>query len=134
MRLAAPFLLLFAAACSSAGEGEGEVIVAPILTSAEAHDPWTFAEPEVARVTHVALDLELDFETRSVGGTATLDILAEPGVDTLVLDDDGLEIAGITDTEGAALPFEVGEEVADKGAPLTVKIGDARPTEARTAW
>ena len=126
MRLAAPFLLLFAAACSSAGEGEGEVIVAPILTSAEAHDPWTFAEPEVARVTHVALDLELDFETRSVGGTATLDILAEPGVDTLVLDDDGLEIAGITDTEGAALPFEVGAEVADKGAPLTVKIGDAR--------
>ena len=126
MRPLAPFLLLFAAACSSAGEGEGEVIVAPILTSAEAHDPWTFAEPEVARVTHVALDLELDFETRSVGGTATLDILAEPGVDTLVLDDDGLEIAGITDTEGAALPFEVGEEVADKGAPLTVKIGDAR--------
>ena len=125
MRLFAPFLLLLAAACSSADEAK-EPMVAPILTSEDAKDPWTFAEPEVARVTHVALDLALDFEAKSVGGTATLDILAEPGADTIVLDSDGLEIASIADAEGNALPFTVGETVADKGEPVTVTIGDDR--------
>ena len=123
MRLLAPFLLLLTAACNSA---EAEPIVAPILTSAEAHDPWTFAEPQVARVTHVDLDLALDFESKSVGGTATLDVLAEPDADTVVLDTDGLEIESVADAEGNALPFELGEEVADKGAPLTVTMGEAR--------
>jgi len=125
LRLLAPFLLLFAAACTGEAEPE-EPMVSPILTTADAKDPWTFAEPEVARVTHVALDLALDFEAKSVGGTATLDILAEPGADTVVLDDDGLEIVKVTDAEGNALPFEVGEEVEGKGAPLTIEMGEAR--------
>ena len=125
MRLLAPLLLLFAAACT--GEAEPErPMVSPILTTEDAKDPWTFAETEVARVTHVALDLDLDFAAKSVGGTATLDILAEPGADTVVLDDDGLEIAKITDADGNALPFEVGEEVEGKGAPLTIEMGEAR--------
>jgi aminopeptidase N len=130
LRLLAPFLMLFAAACSSA-DADDEPMVAPILTGTEAHDPWTFAEPQVARVTHVALDLALDFDAKSVGGTATLDVLAEPGADTVVLDTDGLEIASVTDAEGNALPFEMGEEVADKGAPLTVKMGEARKIVVR---
>jgi leukotriene-A4 hydrolase len=125
LRLFAPLLLLLTAACSSAEEAE-EPMVAPILTSEDAKDPWTFAEPEVARVTHVALDLALDFEAKSVGGTATLDVLAEPGADTIVLDSDGLEIASIADAGGNALPFTVGETVDDKGEPVNVTIGDER--------
>jgi leukotriene-A4 hydrolase len=125
LRLLAPFLLLLAAACSSAEEPE-EPMVAPILTSEDAKDPWTFAEPEVARVTHVALDLTLDFEAKSVGGTATLDVLAEPEADTIVLDSDGLEIASIADADGNALPFTVGETVEGKGEPVSVTIGDDR--------
>jgi leukotriene-A4 hydrolase len=125
LRLLAPFLLLFAAACSQA-ESEVEPMVSPILTTADAKDPWTFAEPEVARVTHVALDLALDFEGKSVGGTATLDVQAEPDADTLVLDSDGLEIASVADAEGKALSFRVGEAVEGKGAPVTVTMGPAR--------
>lgn len=119
-------LLLLLAACKPGGEGAAEAIVAPILTTEDAHDPWTFARPEVARVTHVALDLDLDFDAKRVGGKATLDILAEPGADTVVLDSDGLEIAGIADADGKALPFTVGDRVDGKGEPLTVTIGDAR--------
>lgn len=125
MRFAAPFLLLFAAACSPAGEPD-DAMVAPILTSADAQDGWTFAEPEVARVTHVALDLKLDFERHSVGGTATLDVLAAPGAETVVLDSDGLDIEGVADADGNALPFELGEVVEGKGAPLTVTMGESR--------
>ncbi len=124
--VAAVLMSLATVGCTSTG-GEGEETMAsPILTSEEAKDPWTFAVPEVARVTHVDLDLTLDFEAKQVGGTATLDIEAEPGADTLVLDSNGLEIAGITDEAGNALPFTVGEAVEDKGAPVTVTIGEAR--------
>ena len=31
------------------------------------------ADPEVARVTHVSLNLDVDFATRTLGGTATLE-------------------------------------------------------------
>jgi len=99
---------------------------APILTTPEAKDVLSFAEPEKARVTHVDLDLTADFATQRLSGTATLDILAKPGVGTIVLDDDGLVIARITDAKGRALKYTVGAVVADKGAPLTVAIGDAR--------
>ena len=127
MRFALPFLLLFAAACSSAGEKEQEApMVSPVLTSEDAQDTASFAEPEVARVTHVALDLALDFDAKSVSGTAVLDILADDDADTVVLDSDGLEIASVTDDAGNALPFTVGSEVRGKGAPVTVTMGEAR--------
>jgi len=99
---------------------------APILTTPEAKDTLSFAEPEKARVTHVDLDLTADFSAQRLSGTATLDILAKPGVGTIVLDDDGLVIARITDAKGRALKYTVGAIVPDKGAPLTVAIGAAR--------
>ncbi|RZF64147.1 M1 family peptidase [Sphingomonas populi] len=99
---------------------------APILTTPEAKDTLSFAEPEQARVTHVDLDLTADFTAQRLSGTATLDILAKPGVGTIVLDDDGLVIARITDAKGRALKYTVGAIVPDKGAPLTVAIGAAR--------
>ncbi|WP_267387009.1 M1 family metallopeptidase [Sphingomonas sp. GC_Shp_3] len=101
-------------------------IPAPILTTPQARDTLSFAQPETARVTHVDLDLTADFATQRLSGTATLDILAKPGADRIVLDDDGLVIARITDTNGHALPYTVGASVPEKGAPLTVRIGAAR--------
>jgi aminopeptidase N len=101
-------------------------MVAPILTGEAAKDGLTYAQPEIARVTHVALDLALDFEAKDVFGTATLDILAEPGADTVILDSDGLRISEITDGDGNALPFEIGEHDDEKGEPITVTMGDSR--------
>src|SRR5690606_40918820 len=95
-------------------------------TSEDARDTLTHARPEIARVTHMALDLALDFEEKEISGTATLDILAQPGADTIVLDSDGLRIARITDQEGNALPFEIGEHDAEMGEPVSVTMGDAR--------
>jgi len=128
MRLAAALLAFasFAAAVPVSAQ-QGEVpVVSPILTSADAQDPWTFAEPDVARVTHVALDLALDFEAKTVGGTAAIDILAAPGADTVVLDSQGLAVSKVTDVLGNPLQFALGEPVEGKGAPLTVVFGNAR--------
>ncbi|HEU4651060.1 MAG TPA: M1 family aminopeptidase/hydrolase [Croceibacterium sp.] len=105
---------------------EDAPLVSPILTSADAQDPWTFAQPEVARVTHVALDLVLDFDAKSVAGSAALDIQAAPGASEVVLDSDGLAVSSVTDVLGNPLAFTLGEAVEGKGAPLTIAFNNAR--------
>ena len=98
----------------------------PILTTPDAHDALSYAEPQVARVVHVDLDLAADFSTHTMAGTATLDILAAPGATRIVLDDSKLAIAAITDSAGHPLRWSVGASDPYKGAPLTVEIGAAR--------
>jgi len=127
MRFLAPLSLLLLASCGTPESGDPDAPrVAPILTSEDARDDQTFAQPQIARVTHIDLDLELDFDQQMVAGSAMLDILAEPGVDTVVLDNDGYDVASITDGEGKPLEYEVGEIVDGKGAPLSITMGDAR--------
>ncbi|CCA94206.1 M1 family metallopeptidase [Novosphingobium sp. PP1Y] len=99
---------------------------APILTTPEARDVWTHAQPEVARVTHVALDLDVDFATRTLGGTAVLDVLAAPGATQIVLDVDDLDIASVTDASGKALNWKVGADDPDLGSAMTVDLAGAR--------
>lgn len=99
---------------------------APILTSPEARDLWTHAQPEQARVTHVALDLTADFDRKVMRGTATLDILARPDAQSIVLDGDDLVIAAVTDAGGRPLAYTVGKDDPTLGSPITVQIGAAR--------
>lgn len=125
--LAASTALL--SACTAMGgerPASTERMVAPILTTPDALDTSTYAQPQVARVTHVALDLALDFARKSVGGTATLDILAKPDASQIVLDSDGLQVRRVTAPDGSELPFTVGAVDGEKGAPLTVTIGNHR--------
>ncbi len=103
-----------------------ERMVSPILTSPEAVDTQTFAQPQVARVTHVDLDLALDFVGKSMGGTAVLNVLAQDDADNIVLDSNGLRIDRVTDAAGNALQYTLGETVEGKGAPLTIMMGNAR--------
>ena len=127
MRLLAPLAAIYLSACASLPPAEGpDAQIAPILTTDQAQDEFTFAQPQVARVTHVALDLDLDFTQQTVGGTATLDIDAKPGAREIILDSNGLQIDQITAPDGSALPFEVGQTVEGKGEPVTVQMGDAR--------
>ena len=69
---------LFASGCTtmdSAQEApvERSAMVSPILTTPDAVDDQTYAQPQVARVTHVALDLDLDFDAKMIGGGAVLE-------------------------------------------------------------
>ncbi|RKF21789.1 M1 family peptidase [Altericroceibacterium spongiae] len=99
---------------------------APVLTTPEAVDIWTHAAPEVARVTHVGLDLDVDFTSKTLGGTATLDIQARPDAKDIVLDVDDLDIASITDAQGKALQWTVGADDPELGSALTVQLDGAR--------
>ena len=125
MRFLSPLLALLLAACATPDAAPPRM-VAPVLVTAEAADEYSFARPEQARVTHLSLDLDLDFASQAISGTAVLDILAAPGARELVLDSDGLRIAAVTDAAGQPLAFTIGERVAGKGEPLHIAIGAAR--------
>ncbi|HMI41574.1 MAG TPA: M1 family aminopeptidase/hydrolase, partial [Sphingomicrobium sp.] len=100
--------------------------MAPILTGADAIDVHSYAKPLEARVTHVALDLEVDFTAKRVGGTATLDVEARPDAKQIILDDKGLEIESIADASGKPLAYSVGANDPNLGAPLAIDLGQAR--------
>jgi len=117
--------------------------VAPILMGADAKDAWTHAEPEVARVTHVSLDLDVDFKTKTLAGTTTLDVLAAPGAQAIVLDVDDLAISAVTDGKGKPLPYTVGPQDETTASALTVQLGGAKqvrityrtkPTASALQW
>ena len=100
--------------------------IAPILDTPDAVDVHSYAKPLDARVTHLALDLAVDFNTKRIGGTATLDIAAKPDAKSIILDDKGLEIEKIATADGAPLTFKVGAIDENLGAPLEIAIGAAR--------
>ena len=78
MRILLAAALLAGSASLAISPAAAQTIPAPILTTPEARDVWTHAEPQVARVTHVALDLDVDFASKTLYGSAVLDILAAP--------------------------------------------------------
>ena len=102
-------LSLGLAACSEGGappKSDGQTpMVAPVLDTPDAVDIHSFAKPLVARVTHVALDLNVDFDAKRIGGTATLDIDRKPDAKEIVLDDKGLEIESIADASKQPLQY-----------------------------
>ena len=113
---------------SNASENGKEAEIAPILDTPEAKDPASYARPLEARVYHVGLDLNVDFDEKRIGGTATLDIDRKPDAKEIVLDDKGLEVASITDGANQPLEYKVGAFDPKLGAPLAVTL---RPDTTR---
>ncbi len=128
MRFLGLFAALLVSACAQNGENEGKRTISPVLASEEALDDFTFAKPLEARVSHLALDLNLDFDDKIIAGTATLDVIAAEGATEIILDSDGLLVEAVTDGSGKALDWAMGETVDDKGEPLTIGFAsDAAP-------
>ena len=123
--IAAALLLAGCRVAEDGNRAEGnvaEAASAPILTTPDAVDQSTYAKPLEARVTHVALDLAVDFNAKRIGGTATLDIDRKPDARQIILDDRGLEISGITDGNNQPLEWKVGAADERLGAPLAINL------------
>ena len=127
--LAAAAAVLLVSACDRAGnitdtaDAQTEApAIAPVLTSADAVDPASYAKPLEARVHHVALDLGVDFDAKRIGGTATLDIERKPDASEIILDSKGLEIESVTDGGGQPLDFRLGQADEALGAPLAIAL------------
>ena len=107
---------------NDAAAGKSEATVAPILTTPDAQDIHSFAKPLEARVTHVALDLAVDFDAKRLGGVATLDIDRKPDAKEIILDDRGLEIESVADGSNQPLDWKVGAKDPNLGAPLAIAL------------
>src|ERR1700755_2129877 len=86
-------------------------------------DPHSHAQPTRTAVTHLGLDLKVDFATKVLTGTAQLTVARKlPGAE-LVLDTDGLTI-GATTVCGSdrKLTATLGARHPVLGAPLTIAL------------
>lgn len=138
MKLLPAAILLAAAFLSACRGGEkaqenaatagASAAVAPILNTPDAVDYHSYAKPLEARVTHVALDVTVDFDTKRIGGTAALDIQHRPDAKQIILDDNGLEIGSVTDGSKKPLQWQVGTKDPILGTPLTIAL---RPDTSR---
>jgi aminopeptidase N len=107
-------LSLGAAACRNS---------APPLPSV---DPHSFSRPAEVRVQHMELDLAVDFDARTLRGSALLRLRRSPGFDELVLDTRDLEIRGVHgEPDGETLPYELGQERPFLGRPLVIRLEGA---------
>ena len=107
-------------ACSSSAPDSSEQ--KPDTMPDVARDIHSYARPNEARVTHVALDLRADFAARTLSGSSTLTVSRAPGADEIVLDTSDLTIGSVTDKGGRALQFLLGDKNAILGRPLTVQL------------
>jgi leukotriene-A4 hydrolase len=81
-------------------------------------DIHSWSRPEEARVRHLELDLDLDFERHVLRGAATLHFESANGARELVLDTRDLEIHAVEHAAG----FELGAKDPILGAPLRIAL------------
>jgi len=103
-----------------------------------AADPHSYAQPAVVKVTHLDLDLKLDFGKRELAGNATLKLdWKDAKAKDLVLDTRDLKIASVdaVDGSGKATPLKFALAPRDKelGSKLTIEA-PAHPASVRIAY
>ena len=117
------FWLLALFACESPSPEqavEGSEAAAP-----DRSDYHSYARPQEARITHLDLRLDVDFEAKQLSGFARYDIEQAEGADSLTLDVRNLNIQRVTAGTGAQereLGYTVSEDQEYIGAALFIDI------------
>jgi leukotriene-A4 hydrolase len=105
---------------------------------AHAADPHAYAQPDQVRVTHLDLDLAVDFGKKQLQGDATLTLdWKDPKAPQLVLDTRDLNIKRISaiDADGklSMLKFALAPRDKDLGSKLTI-VAPRHPAQVRIAY
>lgn len=91
-------------------------------------DYHSFANPDEVKVTHLLLDLNVDFEQKILSGSVELDYKkVAPSAKTLVLDTRDLTILNVT-ANGKDIPYVLSSQDSFLGAALTIEL----PLEGNT--
>ena len=109
------------------------VAVAPAIDP-DLVDRFTFAVPAQARVTHVSLDLRIDFAEKRAIGTARIRAQLARGATEVVLDTRDLEIESVTNPNAQPMTFMLGEGDALRGKPLIVSFPEPAKGTATVAF
>jgi leukotriene-A4 hydrolase len=110
------------------------LILAATLPAA---DPHSLGNPQMVRPTHVALDLTVRFEDKTIRGRADLSVeypQGEAGAATLDLDTRDLTVESVTDAAGKPLPFALEPPVKLLGQRLRITLPEPRPKQVRIAY
>lgn len=94
----------------------------PLALVKNATDVHSYAQPNVARVRHVDLNLTADFKAKVLKGTAALTLETDPTARQVILDVKALDIQGVSDASGAPLKYTVGKADPILGSPLTIEL------------
>ncbi len=84
-------------------------------------DVHSFSKPQEAVMKHLSLDLNVDFKSKTLAGTATLHIENIQGVDSIFLDARDLKIDQVS-ADGVETAFSIGEAKPYLGSPLVIAI------------
>lgn len=85
-------------------------------------DIHSFAKSDEAAVTHLDLDVEVDFDKKQIAGKAKWKINNKTGAKQLYFDTRDLTIDKVTLNDDKETKFSVGEEVKFLGKPLVIDI------------
>jgi len=107
---------------------------APVAIAVQAPvDKFSYANPAEIRVTHVALDLDVDFDKKSLIGSATLDFdRVNPIATYLILDTKDLNITSVK-VNGEDVSYTLDDADDVLGAKLTIDVG-AEANQARITY
>jgi leukotriene-A4 hydrolase len=109
-------LIPFAAALAGCGRSQQPLPVATV----EHH---SYSRPQDVTVTHVDLDLTVDFERRVIAGRAAFDIDNRTGADVVHFDTWALRVSEVTLEGGKPTRWTLGDSLPLVGRPLSVAIG-----------
>ena len=106
--------------------------------AAYAADPHSYAQPDQVRVTHLDLNLTIDFPRKQLDGQATLKLdWRNPQASALVLDTRDLTITRVEALDGAgkatALKYALAPRDKELGAKLTITTPQ-HPAQVRIAY
>jgi leukotriene A-4 hydrolase/aminopeptidase len=93
------------------------------FTEQEVNDTHSFSNPREISISHVHLNLKVDFDSTRLLGMASLSLIHHKPADTLWLDTRGLKITRVTlDSSSNPVSFYLGNEVMFKGKPLGIPL------------
>ncbi|MFT2093028.1 M1 family metallopeptidase [Paraglaciecola sp. 2405UD69-4] len=131
------FTLLLLASCNEStsstnslnhsADGKVEQVVAD-FNKHTSQDYHSFSNPEEVKVTHLTLDLNVDFSKRELTGSVALDFKRMTAhAKTLILDTRDLIISKVT-ANGEDLSFSLAESDSFLGAPLSITLPEQGST------
>ncbi len=98
-----------------------------------AHDEFSYAEPDKVKITDLALDLAIDFDSKQIAGTATYTLKwLQPEANALVLDTRDLTIDKIQgagkDGQWSPLKYTLADKDKLLGSKLTIQAPERNTT------
>ena len=90
---------------------------------AEVNDSHSFSNPRQISMSHVHLNLKVNFDSTCLDGTASINLIRNKPADTLWLDTRGLQIMYVTlDSASEKVNYFLGNDVIFKGKPFGIPV------------